>query len=516
MIRILTITLTFQITSSMKIVIVENPRPLTIEHYNDVANAPLSASLNSGYALAIARQAGWDTAYLDFIADAGDAADLAARILAEDGDLILFHWVYSWGHEEIVRAILELVHRESPAPLGAFGLFPTLSHPRLLRYAPRLDFILAGEFEGTLADLLHSFREKGSLTALPGVALRDEAFVPRPLISDLARLTVPDDVGVNCGYNSMNIAASRGCHGECSFCFIHRFYGCSQRRVRPVASLEMELETRLARRNIDSLYFIDPSFIGQGSKERERIVDISRLAKGLGLPFGFETRVDSIDAELLATLAENGASSVFLGIESGCDAVLKRVGKRITKQQVIRAVRTVQECGIQLTIGFIMFEPDTTLAELAENYTFLEEMGLLTDHDLTANLLYHNQIVLYGSAAWERFEQQGRLLLDTRLPFEARYCFRDNRVGLVCSAMGRLASEYFKLMDDIRQGDSVTGMVNCDYGNPGTPERFNREDATLLLMEAFLAFCSAAETSYHQHLNGLEERYLLQLRDIIT
>jgi len=35
----------------MKLLIVENPRPLTIEHYNDVANTPLSASLNSGYAI---------------------------------------------------------------------------------------------------------------------------------------------------------------------------------------------------------------------------------------------------------------------------------------------------------------------------------------------------------------------------------------------------------------------------------------------------------------------------------
>ena len=500
----------------MKITIVENPRPLTIEHYNDVANAPLSASLNSGYALAVARTSGWDSAYLDFTADAGDADALAARILAEEGDLILFHWVYSWGHEEIVREIMEQLRRESPVPLGAFGLFPTLSRQRLLRYVPQLDFILAGEFEGTLADLLHSFREKCSLTAMPGVALWDEAFVPRPLISDLAYLPVPDDVGTNCNYANLNIAASRGCYGDCGFCFIHRFYGCSQRRVRPVASLERELEIRLARRNIESLYFIDPSFIGLGSRERERIVDISRLAKELSLPFGFETRVDSIDPELLATLANNGASSVFLGIESGCDAVLARVGKRITSQQVIRGVRTVQESGIPLTIGFIMFEPDTTLAELEENYTFLEGLGLLTDHDLTANLLYHNQIVLYGSAVWERFEQQGRLLVDSRLPFEARCRFLDNRVEQVCSAMGRLTAEFFKRRDDIRRDGADTGAACSDYANPGTPARFNREDANLLLKEAFLAFCSFAKDPQPPRLRTLEEHYLLQLRGILT
>jgi hypothetical protein len=496
----------------MKIVIVENPRPLTIEHYNDVANAPLSASLNSGYALAVARRAGWDTAYLDLSADAGDTASRSARILAEEGDLILFHWVYSWGHEQAVCDIFDLLHRENPAPLGAFGLFPTLSRRRLLQYAPQLDFILAGEFEETLAELLQDFGAKGSVTSLPGIALRDQPFVARPLIDDLARLPIPDDVGTNCGYNSLNIAASRGCHGECSFCFIHRFYGCSQRRVRPVVSLEQELKTRLARRSIDSLYFIDPSFIGQGRKERERIVAISRLAKDHGLPFGFETRVDSVNEELMTTLAINGANSVFLGIESGCDAVLQRIGKRISKQQVTKAVQMVQGSGMLLSIGFIMFEPDTTLAELEENYTFLEGLGLLTVHDLTANLLYHNQIVLYGSAAWERFEQEERLLIDPRLPFEGRYRFRDERAGQVCSAMGRLAAEYFKLMDDFRK-DAAYREVDC---GARYQEGFHGEDVNLLLKEAFRAFCSAAETPRPGQISRLGERYLLQLRKIIT
>jgi hypothetical protein len=279
--------------------------------------------------------------------------------------------------------------------------------------------------------------------------------------------------------------------------------------VRPVASLERELESRLARRTIDSLYFIDPSFIGQGQRERERVVAISRLAKGLGLPFGFETRVDSIDTKLLATLANNGAASVFLGIESGCDAVLTRIGKRITRQQVISAVRAVQESGIKLTIGFIMFEPDTTLGELAQNYTFLEELGLLTDHDLTANLLYHNQIVLHGSAAWERFEREGRLLVDPRLPFEARCRFRDERVEQVCAAMGRLAAAYFKGMDDIV-------ARRCDAVNGRNPAGFNSNDLNLLLKDAFRAFCSAADSPRPEQLNGLEDRYLRHLRDIIT
>jgi len=497
----------------MKIVIVENPRPLTIEHYNDVANAPLSASLNSGYALAIARRAGWETAYLDLTADNGDAVDRAALILAEEADLVLFHWVYSWGHEQQVCEILDLLSKESSAPLGAFGLFPTLAGQRLLQYAPHLDFILTGEFEATLNQLLQGFIQSGTISPLPGLLLRNIPFAGRPLIDDLSQLPVPDDVGANCGYSSLNISASRGCHGECSFCFIHGFYGCSRRRTRTVASLGHELETRLSRRAIDSLYFIDPCFIGTGSRERERVLEIGRLAQGLGLPFGFETRVDSVDSGLMKILAGNGAVSVFLGIESGCDSVLQRVNKLTTAAQAAAAVRAVRDSGIRLTVGFIMFEPDTTLEELDGNYAFLEETGLLTDHDLTANLLYHNQIVLYGSSAWERFGREERLLLDERLPFEARYRFCDERAGAVCAAMGRLTAAYFRAMDDLRRS-TPGGIPEC--GHPDIRPAFDGAALNLLLKDAFRAFRCAAGNRQRLELAGLEERYARQLGEIIS
>lgn len=495
----------------MKIVIVENPRPLTAEHYNDVANAPLSASLNSGYALAIARRAGWDAAYLDFTSGNPDAEAIAATILAEDADIVLIHWVYSWGHEELVRSILDLLRRESAAPLGAFGLFPTLSRNRLLRYAPQLDFILAGEFEDTLAELLPLFGGRCGIAALPGVVLRGGQYMPRPLIADLSLLPVPDDVGSNLGYANLNIAASRGCYGECSFCFIHGYYGCSRRRTRDLASLEREIGIRLSRRDIGSLYFIDPTFIGLGEGERERTREIGRMARRFGLPFGFETRVDGIDGELLANLADLGATSVFLGIESGCDSVLQRIGKRITTEQIRRGVRAVRESGLELNLGFIMFEPDATLAELEENYAFLDELGLLEGHGLTANLLYHNQIVLHGSAAWERFGSEGRLLLDERLPFEARCRFRDERVGQVCAAMGRLTSGYFTAMDGIRQNLSAAA-AGC-----GGESRGSDSGSTLnaLLKDAFRALCRAAQASAPQAVAGVEGEYAERLQDTL-
>ena len=467
-----------------------------------MANAPLSASLNSGYALSVARRAGWEAGHLDFTSDFRGAAEIAAAIITEGADIVLFHWVYSWGHEEFVCTVLRLLCRECTAPLGAFGLFPTLAGGHLLKFAPQLDFILAGEFEGTLAELLLLYGERHKLKALPGVMLRNEEFVSRSLIPYLSLLPIPDDVGANRNYTTMNIAASRGCYGNCSFCFIHRYYGCNRRRVRDPVSLERELELRLKRREIESLYFIDPTFIGRGESERERAMEIGRMARRFGLPFGFEARVDSIDEGLMNSLAGSGATSVFLGIESGSETVLRRIGKRIGTEQIRRGVGAVRASGIALHLGFIMFEPDSTPVELAESYTFLDELGLLDDHELTANLLYHSQIVLHGSAAWERFGQEGRLQVDERLPFEGICRFRDKRVGRICAAMGRLTAEYFQRMGVIR----LTGSGHC----------INGEDVNLLLKEAFCAFLGAVKHRLPHQRERLEERFLPDLLKILS
>ncbi|OGR25628.1 MAG: hypothetical protein A2X83_04210 [Desulfuromonadales bacterium GWD2_54_10] len=497
----------------MKLVIVENPRPITIQHYNDVANAPLSASLNSGYALAICREAGWESAYLDFTNSADNARTIAGRILDADADIILFHWVYAWGEEDSVRAVLDLLKTGSAGCIGAFGLFPTLSHQRLAEYAPQLDFILVGEFEATLQELLHTFQNNEGLRPVPGLYQAGHPFMRREVISDLSQLLVPDDLGANCTYSTMNIATSRGCFGDCSFCFINLFYGCQRRRERSIASFERELELRLKRRSINSLYFIDPSFIGYGARQKERVKTISEIAKGYGLPFGFETRVDTIDEHLVSMLANNGATSLFLGIESGCDAALQRINKRITKKQITRAVQCIRNSPITLSVGFIMFEPDTTLDELIENYALLEKLGLLAHHDQTINMLYHSQIVLNGSKAWTKFEQEGRLLLDQKLPFEASYRFANDSVAKVCYAMRRLSVEYFIRIETLYSNRGITDSEQHGCRHSGNPAGVDGSDLNRILKEAFLAFVGYSGQYSAKQFANLEDKFVAELQD---
>lgn len=496
----------------MKILIVENPRPLTMEHYNDVANAPLSASLNSGYALAIAGRAGWEGAYLDLSDCRDDEAVMAEMILSEQADMILIHWVYAWGNEHVLRNVLHILEKDRRSAIGAFGMFPSFAYRPLSDFAPQLDFILVGEFEATLDELLSNYSLKRNISSMPGLYRAGGELVRRELIADLSILPIPDDTGTNCRYPTMNIAAGRGCYGDCSFCFINRYYGCGRRRERSVASFLHELEERLKRRPVNSIYFVDPTFIGRDENQSGRVLEISSILKCKGLPFGFETRVDTIDEELIGKLAKNGASSVFLGIESGSEAALKRINKRISLNQIKGAVRAVQDSGIFLSVGFIMFEPDSTLSELVDNYRLLEELGLLKHHDQTVNMLYHSQIVLYGSGAWFRFAELGRLIQDERLPFEAGYRFLHADVARVCRAMRALSCEYFRLMDHLYRTQGIAGSDQFACCHARTPPGVDGDRLNLTLKESFLAFVRQAGRLGVKQFKNLELKFLDELR----
>lgn len=494
----------------MKITIIENPRPLSIEHYNDVANAPLSASLNCGYASAISKREGWNTSYLDFSNSMQNLSNIAIDICKEESDIVLFHWVYSWGNENLLNKIISQIKNNSNSLIGAFGLFPTLAYNKLYQYCKDLDFIIVGEFEDTLTDLLRNYKYISDLNNLPGLYSKKHGLKKRNNTLDLNTLPIPDDLGSNCLYNSLNISASRGCFGDCSFCFINSYYNCMGRRERSISSFIEELDIRTSRRKIEKIYFIDPTFIGYGPQKQKRAIELSNHLKQRGLPFGFESRVDTIDKETIMALTENGAESIFLGIESGCNSILNRMNKRITTDDIKKAVKIIRDSGINLSVGFIMFEPDSTLSNLKQNFDFLDELGLLDFHDQTVNMLYHNQIVLYGSKSWNNFKKSDRLIINPDLPFEAKYKFKDPQVAQVCSSMSKLSYEYFINIDKHWRSLGVNSNEQFDQCHENKPKGLNIRTLNNHLKESFSLFVD------NVHKLDLKEYTLLEKNQIVN
>ena len=76
-------------------------------------------------------------------------------------------------------------------------------------------------------------------------------------------------------------------------------------------------------------------------------------------------RIDQLDDELLACLAESGTRSVALAPETGCESLRRRVGKRISDEQVVDAAHRVAEAGLRsLKLYFLVGLPGETAADV--------------------------------------------------------------------------------------------------------------------------------------------------------
>jgi radical SAM superfamily enzyme YgiQ (UPF0313 family) len=113
---------------------------------------------------------------------------------------------------------------------------------------------------------------------------------------------------------------------------------------------------------------------------------------------------------LLRKLKQAGLRKVFLGMESGSSSQLKRYAKGHTPTECAVAARTLSAQDIAIEIGFIMFDPLCTLAEIEENIQFLLENQLIG----SVSSLFNEMRLQIGTRYLTALEK-AELRLDARL-----------------------------------------------------------------------------------------------------
>jgi radical SAM superfamily enzyme YgiQ (UPF0313 family) len=87
-----------------------------------------------------------------------------------------------------------------------------------------------------------------------------------------------------------------------------------------------------------------------------------------------QTRVDTVDAELLALMKRAGCHSIDFGIESGNDEILQSMSKGITKEKARRAFRLCRQAGIRASGFFIVGMPGETETTVQDTIRFAKEL----------------------------------------------------------------------------------------------------------------------------------------------
>ena len=278
------------------------------------------------------------------------------------------------------------------------GQHVTYCAEEVLTTAPQIDFVVRGEGEQTLIELLDSIRTGSKLTAVSGLSFRSKSGLimrnpERRAVADLDTLPFPArDVLkrlVAAGRRPLlTMTSSRGCFGRCTFCNAQSFFrqGAGKAwRGRSAQLVVDELEELLTAHPDGAtepvVHFYDDEFIGPGSVGRNRAREIAEeiMRRRIKTKFYIFTRADNLvydGGELLRLLKDAGLVRVFVGIESGIETELRLFRKGTTTEQNVSALRLLREVGVSMPAsGFIMFHPYSSFETLRHNALFLREIG---------------------------------------------------------------------------------------------------------------------------------------------
>ncbi len=166
---------------------------------------------------------------------------------------------------------------------------------------------------------------------------------------------------------------SRGCIGQCTFC--NRSIFGNRVRYRSPENVLRELKY-FANYGIKEVFIQDDTFNLNHAWYEEILQRI--IAEGLNKKMQFRApfRADEklVSEKILKLAKDAGFWLLFYGVESGNQGMLDRMHKRLTIDEIERAVRLTKEAGIKVETSFIVGLPGETTAtvdDTLELYTRL-------------------------------------------------------------------------------------------------------------------------------------------------
>lgn len=401
------------------------------------------------------------------------------------------------GARPIVRFIeaMETLKDALPKLTTITGGLGISSMPKeLLTLAPQLDFILMGEAEPTLVELLDELkREKPQLNQVLGLAYRNDTEIvlnpPRPLLPDLNELPIPaydlfpmdKYVGFSRIENYNEVLTSRGCEGACNFCYEWGLVDPRSRgdffvhRTRSGKLVADEMELLNKTHGVKAINFMDDDF----NSDRRKLVDLlDELEKrDLDVEWFFMGRARNLirDADLIPRMRKAGCYQVLFGIEVGTDAELTHLHKAkepYTIDDLKRLVRLLRKNDISTTGTYMNGFWEDDAEKIKNRFRVVDEI----DPDTAILMLL---TPMPGTPVWRQALKQNRIegldlenwdAVHSIMP--TRYLSR-KELGEICSWANREFFSRPQRLERIRNG----------YTSPYVRMKFETNQATANLID---------------------------------
>ncbi len=186
----------------------------------------------------------------------------------------------------------------------------------------------------------------------------------------------------------VNVSTARGCPYRCNWC-AKPTWGRSY-RVRSVVSVVAEIAALRARWAPDRIWFTDDIFAIKPVWLRE----FRNAVEADPLPYRCLTRVDLLrDEQYVEDLARSGCREVWLGAESGSQAVLDAMDKDCTVAEIERASALLKAHNIRQGFFLQLGYPGETYADVLATAAMVrrlapDEIGVSVSYPLPGTVFY--------------------------------------------------------------------------------------------------------------------------------
>jgi radical SAM superfamily enzyme YgiQ (UPF0313 family) len=234
------------------------------------------------------------------------------------------------------------------------GVHPATLYSQIFQYFyDDIDFIIQSEGERALFNLCNILEKGGDPKNISGLVykVKDRKCLANPvtdIIDNLDDLPIPDFSYAEKEIRKKETAyliTSRGCPVNCSFCSTSSFWGQKVRMNSPErVGREVEYVKSLGAKRI---FFQDDTF----NLGIERTIKIADILKGKNIDYAISCRVNPVNEEMVARLADSGCKHITWGVESLSEKILESINKKITKEQVKYAFDLCAKYSDKMTTG---------------------------------------------------------------------------------------------------------------------------------------------------------------------
>lgn len=286
-------------------------------------------------------------------------------------------WSSSWQNAKIIAKEVKQISSNIVTICG--GPHVTLAPEQV----PELDYIVLGEGETVISELVNTLKNGGSTDNIKGIwRPKKQNHITR--IANLDDLGLPDYnfIGLgwhlNFGYRYRNkanlqapIITTRGCPYTCKFCCAPLISG-RKIRYHSIEYLE-KLLLALRRSGIWHINIVDDNFTFniEYAKEFCQMVLANPELNSLSFATPNGIRVERSDIELFHLMRKTGWNRIIIAPETGSPSLLKSMGKYMDLDKVPEWVRQIHDADMSCEAFFILGYPGENQDTIEETRSFI-------------------------------------------------------------------------------------------------------------------------------------------------